>query len=174
MINQLPWKQKVLAAIMHTNWDIRYSISTSGYSPPSLISHSMTSDSTKVRPTYPTCNFRNKYFQMHVRHFYFRLNADRILHKATSSGDFGILKKQTQSTQHRWIGSHWWFTPFDLMVTKWSPFHQEIIHPHLHFRWRHSIMERTISKISISSFHPALMALGIHRSALENFNRPLR
>jgi len=89
---------------------------------------------------------------------------------AIGSGDFGILKNIRSNVEFA--------SKVDLRpLIQWSPslshFHQ-INHPHhLYFRWRNSTSGWTISKIS-TSFHHALMVLGIRRSAIENSDGQLR
>jgi len=76
--------------------------------------------------------------------------------------------------QQRWICFQRWFTPYDSMVTKFKVNFSLKNHPHrLHFRWRNLKTGWTISKIS-TSFHHALMALGIRRCATENYDGQLR
>jgi len=86
------------------------------------------------------------------------------------------LRHTQKQTQQRWICfQRWfrWFTHSDSTVTKFITFSPKN-HPHyLHFRWRNSITGWNISKIS-TSFHHALMALGIRRSAMENSDGQLR
>jgi len=74
------------------------------------------------------------------------------------------LQKQTQ---RRWICFQKWFTPCDSMVTKFMTFSPKHHPQRLYFRWRNSIKYWTFSKIS-TSFHHALMALGIRRCAMED------
>jgi len=83
------------------------------------------------------------------------------------------LRHPHKQTQQRWIFFQRWFTPVDSMVTKLITFSPNN-HPHsLHFLWRNSITGWTILKIS-TSFHHALMALGIVRSEMENADGQLK
>jgi len=83
------------------------------------------------------------------------------------------LQHLQKQTKQRWNCFQRWFTPFDSMVTKFITFSQKHHPHHLHFRWRNSITGWTISKI-LASFHQALMALEIRRSAMENSDGQLR
>jgi len=74
-----------------------------------------------------------------------------------------------KQTQRHWICFQRRFTPFDSLVTKCITFSPKNHPPILHFRWRNW----TISKIS-TSLHHDLMALKIHRSAMENSDGRLR
>jgi len=88
---------------------------------------------------------------------------------AISSGDFGILKNKRSNVDFA--------SKRDLrdsMVTKFITFSPRNHRPHLHFRWSYAITGWTNSQISITSFHLALMALGIRRSTPDNFIGPLR
>jgi len=77
------------------------------------------------------------------------------------------LQHPRKKTQQRWICFQRWFTRFDSMVTKFIIFSPKNHPPHFHFRWCNALTSWTISKIS-TSFHHALMALGIRESAMEN------
>jgi len=59
------------------------------------------------------------------------------------------------------------------MVTKFITLSPRNHQPYLHFRWCHPITGWTFLTIS-KSFYPALMAIGVRQSALENSNRSLR
>jgi len=136
-------------AIMCTSWATRYFVCTSGYSRPF------------------------KCFRFPVRHYDYRLNSHRIVHRAMLLSAAMTSASSKTNIQQRWICFQRWFTPVDSMVTKFVKFSPKN-HPHrLHFRWRNSKTGWTISKIS-SSFHQALMALGIRRSAIENSDGQLR
>jgi len=166
-------------------------LSTSGYRPPPLIFHSpwrrtvltfvppwFSGQRNKRIPLkfhiYSTCNYRYKNFRIHARHFNFRLNADRILHRAM------LLPAAVTSASSKTNAamSHW--LPL-VIYTLWFICHKV----YLIFTKKSSTPRSLpvtsfdngldyMSKISITSFHPALMALGIHRRALENVNGPLR
>jgi len=86
---------------------------------------------------YFMCNIRYKYFRFHVRHFDFRLKADRIVHRAMLQRCPWHPQKQTQQC---WIFSYRRFTPFDSMVTKlnYQFFFQEITPPFVFMRIRRS------------------------------------
>jgi len=115
------------------------------------------------------CNVRFKCFRFHVRQFDFRLNSHRIVHRAML-----LSAAVTSATSKTNAATLKFASKVDLRpLIQWSPslshFHQKIIH---YFRWRNLITGWTISKIS-TSFHQALMALGLHRSAMENSNGQL-
>jgi len=167
---------------MCTIWDVRYFISTSGFRLPSSIFHS-----PWYRPLLKSvqlcylmrkiCGFRWSF--TFIPSLMSGLSASgfpsTILisgwtasncaqgEVVISSGDFVILKNKCSNVEF----ASRWFTPFNSMVTKFVKCSLKN-HPHrLHFRWRNSKTGWTISKIS-TSFHQALMALGIHRNATEN------
>jgi len=86
------------------------------------------------------------------------------------SGDFSILKNKRSNVKFA--------SKCDLRpLIQWSPslphFHQNNYPHHLHFRWHKSKTGWTISQIA-TSFHQALMALGIRQSAMENSDGQLR
>jgi len=115
-------------------------------------------------------HLRFECFWFHVRHFDFRLYSHRILHKAMllSAAVTSVSPKTKAATLNM-------YSKGDLRpLIHWSPSFSPKYHPpHLHFRWRNSITGWTISKIS-TPFHHALMALGIHRSAMEISDGQLR
>jgi len=121
---------------------------------------------------YSICNARFKCFQVSRPPFWFPAELGSNCAQGDfdiSSGDFGILKKQTE---RRWICFQRRFTPFYSMVTRFITFPPKNHPPHLHFWWCNSITGKTISKIS-TSFH-ALMTIGIRQSAMENVDGQLR
>jgi len=104
------WK---CVAIMFTSWDIRYSISSLSYRPPSLMSYSPWRRAvlTFVTPyclthtnmriplkfhLYSISNFRYKYFCFHTRNFIFGWTRIEfcIGHCCYQLGDVGILKNK--------------------------------------------------------------------------------
>jgi len=89
---------------------------------------------------------------------------------AITSGDFGILKNKRRIVQFASKGD---LRPLIQWSSSLSDFHKNNHPHHLHFRWRNSITGWTILKIS-KSFHHALMALGMRRSAMENSYGQLR
>jgi len=114
---------------------------------------------------YFICNVRFKYFRFHVCHFDFRLNSDRIVHRAM------LLLAAVTLASSKANAATLNLLPMviyavDSMVTKFFTFSRKNHPPHLHFQWRNSITRLTISKIS-TSFHHALVALGIRRSAIQ-------
>jgi len=126
---------------------------------------------------YSICNGRFKCFRFHGRHFDFRLNSHRIVHRAMLLSAAVISASSKTNAAMLYLLPKW-FTSFDSMVTKFNTFSPKNHPHHLHFRWRNSIAGLlldywSISKIS-TSFHDALMVLGIRRSALENSDGQLR
>jgi len=121
---------------------------------------------------YFISNVRFKCFRFHVHHFDFWLNSHRIVHRAmllsaavtlasskTNAATLNLLPKVIYAL---WFNGHQVYHIFPK-----NP------QPHLHFQWRTSTTGWTISKIS-TSFHQALMVLGIRRSAMANSDGQLR
>jgi len=174
---------------MCTSWYIRYFISTAGSRLPSLIFYPPWR--RHVLTFVPLCCLMQKICIFRWNFTYIPspmsgLNASGFPSAILISGWTRIklctgrccyqqrwLRHPQKQMQQRWICFQMWFTNFDSMVTKFVKFAPKN-HPHrLHFRWRNSITGWAISKIS-TSFHHALMVLGIRRSAMENSNGQLR
>jgi len=167
---------------MCASWDIRYFISTSGSRPPSLICppHWRRLVLTFVQICclmLNICGFRwnFSYIPSPMSGLSAAGFTSAILISCWTRIECACcyqqrwLRHPQKKMQQCWICFQGWFTPFDSMVTKFVTFSPKN-HPHrLHFRWRHSIglPGWTILKIS-TSFHHALMALGIRRSAMKN------
>jgi len=163
--------------IMCTSREIRYFLSTSGSRPPYLIFFSLWRRPVLTFvplycPMQKICGFRCNFIYIpsamsglsvsgSTSAIFFRLNSLQIVHRAmlvsaavtsasskTSAATFNLLQKVI----------------YTLRFHGHQVYHIFIkIHPlHLHFRWRNS----TFSKIS-TSFHQALMVLGIRGSAIE-------
>jgi len=112
---------------------------------------------------YSNCIIRFKCFWFHVRRFDFRLNSHRNVHRA-------MLQSAAVTSASSKINAATFNLLPNLIYALW--FNGHIYHiftkhfpHHLYFRWRNPITSWTISNLS-TSFHHALMALGIRRSAM--------
>jgi len=123
---------------------------------------------------YSIFNVRFKYFRFPIRHFDFRLNMHLIMHRAMLlSATVTPSSSKTNAATLNLLSFKGDLRP----LIQWSPslshFHQTNHPYHLYFRWRNSTTGWTISKIS-TSFHQALVALEIRRSAMENSQGQLK